>query len=612
MKDKNENVENVENNSNFVKEKLDLDKFKRYIQYGVYMKREAHTLAEHKVAEGLRSVLQDIYIDYVNIQNAIDNTSGKITNANLSNIADLARRIVNLSNPQQITQAVNNYHKGCRNSPCSDIFMMIGQMNGYTIDKNNAKAYKNSEAKELVKEAQKRFKGYKFGSTQPVDENADMLVSYLTPMLLAMYGYKVDKSFVDYLVKEFTDKKQMVSQELLDLQKGKNVIDLVGDDYTTSKDHTRDDVMAIVSQAENAKSELQMLFEYGGVEAAYAEVVRNRTGYSLLEFNRVVKGFVPNITSPEQIATLTKDESLQEIIMWNYKFENGQLSEDELTEIKDKFLGMSAEDKMTFEGAKIVAIYSVLLSQDDLKANKVEKTVVETANIDNTVIDNSIRTVNVDDAVVENESNVVEEQPILAQVEPEVEGVDLIDYAENLFLTQDYYDLAELSQIKQVVSRRIMDVEATSEEDVFGNLLNSTIKFADGTARLKNLSEIYADVRAIYQGLAKPLRNVLLERFGMLDMARTRAEIMINNYRILSAEDKSLLERLAVNDEKIRVELDTKIAGLDEETRIAEERMARDKEMAQQIMDKYNIVMPKELTQSEMNDAVSGFFAELN
>lgn len=29
-------------------------------------------------------------------------------------------------------------------------------------------------------------------------------------------------------------------------------------------------------------------------------------------------------------------------------------------------------------------------------------------------------------------------------------------------------------------------------------------------------------------------------------------------------------------------------------------------------MDKYNIVMPKELTQSEMNDAVSGFFAELN
>ena len=80
----------------------------------------------------------------------------------------------------------------------------------------------------------------------------------------------------------------------------------------------------------------------------------------------------------------------------------------------------------------------------------------------------------------------------------------------------------------------------------------------------------------------------------------------------MSAEDKSLLERLAVNDEKIRVELDTKIAGLDEETRIAEERMARDKEMAQQIMDKYNIVMPKELTQSEMNDAVSGFFAELN
>ena len=621
------------------KEKLDLARFSSKYPFGLRMSRKDLTAGEFGAVQGLVAEAQNIFTTYMNLQNNFDVIDDKTKNEyivqNISGLVKLVASVYNLKYEFRHMQAANNYDSR-KASPCADLLILNGHLNDYVINENDRHAIENIEkAMQKVKEQQEKFINYKFGSMEPVDEDSDLFASYVTPMLLAMYGYKVDKGFVDCLVKELTSAGEEIPQGLKNLRNGRDVKDL------TAVDADR-------KEREKKIKNLRVAFDYLKIEEIFGQFIQMKNDKTLTRLYTAIQGFVPGIYDRADIEELDTSDEVKELISLYYMAYNELINDEDKKYIEKTYNTLSIEEKQTPEGLLKIAEYVVVKGIESFAGNKAkeEESKVEQVADENvakvefvpvTQVEEennqeSIEEKTENEAVAQIESNIEtsrkdkeednndvvsivqtgEEDEQVEEVEPVViEGIELGQYAEMLFLTQKDYDLMSLSGIKVESVVTVCGKAIKKETSLFGDVLGSrVVEVKDGKegSRLKTLAETYDDIRSTYNNMDPAFKEVFLESMGYYELAKSNAMDMIENYARINDGQKILLDRLAVCDSQIRAQLENKKANFEKEQQEASIKKERDIKIAKDIMQKYNIQLPEELKDEEVEDAVASFF----
>ena len=679
------------------KEKLDIVRFDSRYRYGTHLSKESLTPSEFEAMVIVADEAKDVFLTYMNDQNnfnlSYDNSKNKYVIENLSDVVELVSRVYNMNNADVHMQAANHYDNR-KASPCADLFILNGHLNGYAINKKNGHSEENiKKATEIVKEQQEKFKNYKFGSTKPVDEESDLFASYVTPMLLAMHGYKVDKGFVDCLVSELNKTGKKLPDGLKNLRNGTNVKDLT-------------QVDASQKEREEKIKNLRVVFDYLKIEEIYDEFIEKKKNTTLLRLDTAIKGFVPGIYDREDIEELDTSDDIKELISLYYMIYNDLMNEEDKEYIEKKFNVSTTEEKQTPEGLLLIAEYLAVKGIETFTSNKSSEEEVEqktndkdvahiepTVQVDNEMVVEEIvkeeivelETQKEEQPVVENKkeqettqeeqgqvnkvevveqvqdaevSEVKEEKEVetdnnIAEqivketkrrvgaekttneqdevsVEPVVEekkvevvktvlpknlpGLEVVDYADMLFNDDRSYNLFELSQIPVETITRVCGKEIKKTEYPFASVMDKMVEeVVDGKtiSRMMTLEEAYRQARYIFCDLDEGVRTGLLNHLGYVDKVNKQVDALINTYANIDDSQKVLLERLAINNEEIKAKLENKKANFDKEQQEASIRKERDLKIVKDIMNKYDIELPEQLSDEQVNESIADFCREV-
>lgn len=542
---------------------------------------------------------------------------------------------------QWIVRGANNH----THSLCSSILMLEGELRGFTVGERKDITVK-TDLRPLTAIEQNRFKNYQLGLTQPVDENADQFLSYITPMILAIHGFKVHESFVNYMVEEIKARGIKVPKELEDLQKG------IVTKFVDSEGKV---------QNYEAKRELINNFSYYGIEAYYNTFIAEKTSGALEELYDAVNDFNKNqVQDVTDLDFLQINDNLKQMMKLNYELNNGIIAQKDVEKIEKSFEKLKKEDKSTEKGAQLLALYATIFNykrhnpiiekEKKIKESKIKdvdplvvgKTLYEagkrtrvepTAEVAFTAITEEkslpvveekreIEQKNLENIVeeVQNEESVVIEVPVnedaktrrhryVKNVEEkkDTSGLTIEKYAENLFLNSKEYDLQKIASLEISVTKKVFDEEVVTTERPFEKILKSR-NFLTG--QLKSMKETCRDIREAYYHMSEGMQKGFLKWLGFIDKAQQSANEMVENYATLDEKGKNILRRLAVCDADIRNDLIEKIDRLEDEQKQAKERKVRDAKIVNEIKERYNIQEIQESTEAEIEQSIAEFFSE--
>ena len=652
-------------NSEFIKEKFDKERIKKDFGFGVFMKKGKLPDDMKKTKALYLNLAKQIMGNYVAIQNKVDELTTDVAKSQvLGEILDFVVALDNLRtnmayNYGVIAQCANNYSRTLA-SPCADVLMLEAELLGYTVDEHG----KQSRADQLylTQKEQERFAKYKFGTNAPVDKNADLFVSYLIPMVLAMNGYQVDKGFVDYMVSELNNKHMNIPSDLADLHSGANV-----KKAKVTENNMSANTAVITLEQRFVLQMLQDNFAQAQINETFANFIKTKNVNHLVKLNNGLSDFVDmlsNVTDGYDdriMAEVIEDETLYTMAKLHYMFKTNELDEETLEEITQAFEELSEDEKKTDDGARTFALYSPIALKKMLdrkvKGKEIEENIQAEAVVDqirdrheqnknvqvysDEILDTSdavvcniqgdevecstttnmpegtkqvakadIEEVAKTEIAVSEESEEIAEQEEIHQVT--VEPLSMAGYAEMLFLEQKEYNLQKLSEVRFNTVIEIMGESVVKASYPFGGVIKSAeLVVVDGKMqyRLKNLAATYDEVRDIYKNLEMPLQQGLLKHLGYVEMAKAQVDEMIDSYAVITDAEKELLNRLVVNDEVLKGKLDTRIQNLDKDRRDAMIKKEKELRTVNDILDRYNMKLTDVLKDDDKAaESISDFY----
>lgn len=518
-------------------------------------------------------------------------------------------------------------------SICSQMILLEEALT--TLDKANEKDPEYKESFAIVKEQQDRFLNYKENRGQPVDDNADMFVSYLIPMLLAYHGYKVDKSFAKILADELANKGISVKNEIKQI----------------AKDANAGKVLTVESENKVENPVLASYKEFG-IETMFNKSLQSKDGKQIASLFAVAKAYVTqDFVDENAISKLKINSNIKQYLMITLKLANNEKDDKIIKDITQKFNGLTAEQKQTDEGAVVALLYSPIhylatleeqkkakeskktkkqesVKQPKLKSNKTVTKIFQTVENKENPIANTVKD-KPQETTEETKKPKKERKPRTKKAKDEapILGHDfddvMLNYAKHLFMTQKDYDLINLSKVKIENITLVCGEEVKTETYLFEDLLKSTKQvIIDGKEEriLKSLAETYIDLREEFNSLDKGVQIGLLKglkydgKASYVDAAKQQIKDMISNYDNLSDENKKIVKEIAKFDAGIAEDLK---AGLMEAKRlkskrekIAAKEKARDFKIMEEIMEKYNLTRPVKTSKEEADKSIETFFNE--
>lgn len=508
----------------------------------------------------------------------------QVTNKMIDFLQELVLQSETVSNSRLTPKDFREYRFKCaenvNNSICCEMIMLENAL--FTLYDETADEKDVNKAQEMVDAWQERFMDYKYGSTEPVDENADLFLSYLAPMLLSYYGIETNKSFIDATYDLLKKNNYTIPQELEILKHGV-------------------DMENIINQSNIREEEKKLkdrFYEYG-ISNAYMGLFinkkptemtnneKNEQGKKFNQFYTLVESFIiANEPALQDLQKLVDDETLTTYMQIVWEFKNGVADDENSITSQVK----KAYEEQTEKSFETLLLYSPILLNSPEVLKELAKQNTQQPTTENKKQPKKQPTKK--DAVKQKELKISFDEAMLK-------------LAKHLFTTASNYDFDSLKSFKIKRTMKSFDDVLTFDfypfEETIKNLENRHIESLNDN--MAALVETYQNIQNVFKNLGPNIQKGFLQSYqkngqSYIDATQIEYQEMIQNYVTLSLENKNFLNELA--KENKQVELDLKQAK--------EQTSKRRNNRMDELMKKYNLNKPTLDEQDDMEQSVEAFF----